>query len=65
MNVRARAGRVSAAAIGVVCGLELVVAVVIGGAGVGALFSMEAAFVSVLLGGVILSTFHFRRRAQR
>ena len=42
--------------IGIVCGAELVAAVVIGGAGLAVLFSIEAALIVALLGGVALMT---------
>lgn len=51
-----------AALIGVVCGAELVVAAVIGGAGIAALVSVEAAVVAAALGGVALWAVFDRRR---
>ena len=54
-----------ATVIGVVCGAELVAAVLIGGAGLAALFGIEAAVIVALLGGVALWTVlrHRRRNA--
>ncbi len=48
--------------IGFVCGVELLAAFVIGGAGLAALISIEAAVIVALLGGVALSTVLDRRR---
>lgn len=58
-----RSGR-WAAVIGVVCGAELVVVAVIGGAGLASLFSIEAAVGVACLGGVVLWTL-IRHRARR
>lgn len=47
-----------------ICGLELVIAVVIGGAGASALFGWEAAIVAVALGLVTAETVRRRRPKQ-
>lgn len=51
--------------VGVVCGAELVFAIVIGGAGLAALVSIEAAIVAALLGGALLWVMHDRRQRSR
>jgi hypothetical protein len=51
-----------AAIVGVVCGAELVTVAVIGGAGIAALVSIEAAIVVAVLGGVTLWAIFDRRR---
>lgn len=51
-----------AAVIGVVCGAELIAAVVIGGAGIAAFASVEAAIVAASLGAVILLAVLNRQR---
>lgn len=52
-NVKWSAGLVS-----LVCGIELIIAVVIGGAGIGILFSAEAMFVAGLI--TVLAVFGVR-----
>lgn len=54
-----------AAIIGVVCGAEVIAAAVIGGAGLAALVSIEAAFIAAVLGGVALWFILDRRASGR
>lgn len=55
MKLEASNARRWAGLIGAVCGVELFLAVLIGGAGMAVFFSLEGALVVVLLGGVTLS----------
>ena len=57
--------RTTAGIIGVVCGAELLVALVIGGAGIGSLFGWEAALVSAAVATLAGSYLAARRRRLR
>lgn len=55
----------TAAIIGVACGAELVAAIVIGGAGLGALFGWNGAVLAVVTASLITATIYQRRQTNR
>jgi len=56
--------KIWAAVIGVVCGAELVIAAIIGGAGLSAFFGLEGLLVGAIVVSLAASYFFARRRRQ-